>query len=214
MEKTEEAKGRKRKKPVKQDMKDSSDTAGAAGPPAGEIDPITATIEAVLANAASIDTSVEKLKKMKRTKKCQEASKQDGEKSAEDDDNEDGSAAGNFRFYILSQQLFKSNADHVLVLSLKQGKLKAGGLQLRSKFSSHCNMGNVSYRKKIQLKYNYTILVLYWSFICHIEMESLHHFVLKGNLLYTNEKNKYKLTTRGRKGNFNEFWCFVSTCHF
>lgn len=77
-------------------MKDASDTAGATGPPAGEIDPITATIEAVLANAASIDTSVEKLTKMKRTKKGQEVRKQDGEKSAEDDDNDDGS--GNFRF--------------------------------------------------------------------------------------------------------------------
>ncbi|XP_029689730.1 bromodomain adjacent to zinc finger domain protein 2A isoform X2 [Takifugu rubripes] len=95
VEKTEEAaKGRKRKKPVKQEMKDCSDAAGAAGPPAGEIDPITATIDAVLANAASIDTSVEKLKKLKRTKKCQEASKQDGEKSAEEDDNEEGSTAG------------------------------------------------------------------------------------------------------------------------
>lgn len=81
---------------MKQDMKDASDTAGATGPPAGEIDPITATIEAVLANAASIDTSVEKLKKMKRTKKGQEVRKQDGEKSAEDHDNDDGS--GNFRF--------------------------------------------------------------------------------------------------------------------
>lgn len=47
-------------------------------------------------------------------------------------------------------------------------------------------------------------------------MESLHHFVQKGNLLYTNEKNKQKMTTRGCKENllFNEFWCFVSTYHF
>lgn len=117
MEKTEEAaKGRKRKTPVKQDMKDSSDAAGAAGPPAGEIDPITATIDAVLANAASIDTSVEKLKKMKRTKKGQEAPKQDGEKSAEDDDNEEGSTAGTFSFCIHSQHL-KSHAEHVRLVS-------------------------------------------------------------------------------------------------
>lgn len=83
---------------MKQDMKDASDKAGATGPPAGEIDPITATIEAVLANAASIDTSVEKLKKMKRTKKCQETPKQDGSKSTEDDDNDDGSTTGDFSF--------------------------------------------------------------------------------------------------------------------
>lgn len=83
---------------MKQDVKDASDTAAATGPPAGEIDPITATIEAVLANAASIDTSVEKLKKMKRTKKCQEGPKEDGEKFTEDDDNDDGSTTGNFSF--------------------------------------------------------------------------------------------------------------------
>lgn len=29
--------------------------------------------------------------------------------------------------------------------SLKQVKLKDGGLQLRSRFSSHCSMGNVSF---------------------------------------------------------------------
>lgn len=139
----EAAKGRKRKKPVKEEMKGSSDAAGAARPPAGEIDPITATIDAVLANAASIDTSVEKLKKLKRTKKCQEASKQDGEKSAEDD--EEGSTAGTVSFYVPSQHL-KSNAENIRLVPHKQGKLKAGGLPLRSRFSSRCNMGNVSFR--------------------------------------------------------------------
>lgn len=159
VEKTEAAaKGRKRKKPVKQDMKGSSDSAGAAGPPAGEIDPITATIDAVLANAASIDTSVEKLKKLKRTKKCQETSKRDGEKSAEDDDNEEGSTAGKVSFYVPSQHLIKSNAKNIRFVSHKQVKLKAGGLRPRSRFSSRCNMGNVSFRDY----FGSNIITLYW----------------------------------------------------
>lgn len=159
VEKTEAAaKGRKRKKPEKHDMKDSSDAAGAAGPPAGEIDPITATIDAVLANAANIDTSVEKLKKVKRTKKCQEASKQDGEKSAEDDDNEEGLTAGEVSFNVPSRHLIKSNAKNIRVVSDKQVKLKGGGLRPRSRFSSRCNMGNASFRNN----FTSNVITLCW----------------------------------------------------
>lgn len=155
MEKTEEAaKGRKRKKPMKQDAKEASDSAGAAGPPAAEMDPIMATIEAVLANAASIDTSVEKLKKMRRTKKCQETPKQDGEKSAEDDD--DGSTAGQVTFYRREVEscrrlLIQPIGNRVRLVSLQQVKLKAGGLRPRSRFSSLCNMGNVSFTNDLSV---------------------------------------------------------------
>lgn len=101
--KEEAPKGRKRKKSVKMDVKETSDVCGEAGPPTGEIDPITATIEAVLANASAIDTSIEKSKKAKRVKKRHQdgnvvkTPKQDGEKSAADDDenDDDSSTAGN-----------------------------------------------------------------------------------------------------------------------
>lgn len=109
---------------MKQDLKDASDRAGATGPPAGEMDPITATIEAVLANAASFDTSVEKLKKMKRTKKCQETPKQDGSKSAEDEDNDDGSTAGNSRFYLLSRNFMSFNANYFFFSLSQTGETK------------------------------------------------------------------------------------------
>lgn len=189
MEKTEEAaKGRKRKKPVKQDMKEASEAAGAAGPPAGEVDPITATIDAVLANAASIDTSVEKLKKLKRTKKCQEASKQDGEKSAEDDDNEEGSTAGEAGFYVPSQHLVKSNPENTRVVPHKQVKLKAGGLRPRSRFSSHCSMGNDSFSFTSNRITLYGFGRKFWSEICNIEPKARHQLVLNGNLLHKTEK--------------------------
>lgn len=94
------AKGRKRKKSVK-DVKETSDVCGEAGPPAGEVDPITATIEAVLANASAINTAVGKPKKAKRAKKQDQEGnvaktpKQDAETAAEDvDENDDSSTAG------------------------------------------------------------------------------------------------------------------------
>lgn len=161
VEKPEEAaKGRKRKKPMKQDAKEASD---AAGPSAGELDPIMATIEAVLANAASIDTSVEKLKKMRRTKKCQETPKQDGEKSAEDDEDNDGSTAGKVTFYCREVEsrhrlLIQPISNHVRLLSLQQVKPKAGGLPPRSRFSSLCNMGNVSFRNDL----SHSVGALFW----------------------------------------------------
>lgn len=61
-------KGRKRKKSLKVDLNEASDVCGEAGPPTGELDPITATIEAVLATALNA-AQVDKPKKAKRVKK-------------------------------------------------------------------------------------------------------------------------------------------------
>ncbi|KAI3356885.1 hypothetical protein L3Q82_003534 [Scortum barcoo] len=89
-------KGRKRKKSLKADIKETSDICGEAGSTTEEVDPITATIEAVLANASALSTSFEKPKKVKRAKKQDQEGKtvkQDGEKSAEDvDENDDDSS--------------------------------------------------------------------------------------------------------------------------
>lgn len=98
--KEEAVKGRKRKKSVKVDVKETSDVCGEAGPPTEEVDSITATIEAVLANTSAIDTSVEKPKKKRAKKQDQEGSvtktpKQDGEKTADDENDDDSSTAGN-----------------------------------------------------------------------------------------------------------------------
>lgn len=105
--KEEGAKGRKRKKSVKVDAKETSDVCGEAGPPTGEVDPITATIEAVLANASALDTSVDKPKKAKRVKKQDQEGnvgktpKQGGDKTADDVDenDDDSSTAGNEEGY-------------------------------------------------------------------------------------------------------------------
>lgn len=95
------AKGRRRKKPLKAEVKDTSDLNGDAGSPSGEVDPITATIDAVLANASALDTSVVKLKKVRRVKKQHPEGaavakpKHDVDKSAEDaEENDDSSTAG------------------------------------------------------------------------------------------------------------------------
>ena len=58
--------GRKRKKPLKEEAKDVSQTAG---PPTGELDPISAIIEAVLARASEASSADETLKKPKKAKK-------------------------------------------------------------------------------------------------------------------------------------------------
>ncbi|XP_074536838.1 bromodomain adjacent to zinc finger domain protein 2A isoform X2 [Halichoeres trimaculatus] len=85
--------GRKRKKSLKVVV------CGGAGPSTEEIDTITATIEAVLANASSLSTAVEKPKKVRRVKKQEQegnlgkSSKQDEEKAADDaDENDDDSS--------------------------------------------------------------------------------------------------------------------------
>lgn len=85
------------------DLKETSAVSGEAGPPTEEVDSITATIEAVLANASAISTAVEKPKKAKRVKKQDQegnvvkTSKQEGEMTADDADenDDDSSTAGN-----------------------------------------------------------------------------------------------------------------------
>lgn len=91
---------RKRKKSLKVDLKETSGTCAEAGPPTEALDPISATIEAVLARAAASNTTVEKPKKPKRAKKRgQEAivvkiPKQEVERTADGEENDDDSSAG------------------------------------------------------------------------------------------------------------------------
>ncbi|KAL6119217.1 baz2a [Pungitius sinensis] len=92
-------KGRKRKS-LKVDGKETSDVSGEAGPPTGEVDPITATIDAVLASALAFTPTVVKAKKRVK-KQDQQGSgaktpKQDGEKTANDgeENDDDSSTAG------------------------------------------------------------------------------------------------------------------------
>ena len=61
--------GRKRKKPLKEEAKDTSDFSQAVGPPTGEVDPISAIIEAVLARASEASSPDETLKKPKKARK-------------------------------------------------------------------------------------------------------------------------------------------------
>ncbi|KAK2851651.1 hypothetical protein Q5P01_007927 [Channa striata] len=89
----EGAKGRKRKKPL--NVKEPSNVSGEAGPAAEEVDSITATIEAVLANASAISTAVDKPKKAKRIKKQDQEGDtvKDAETTADDvDENDDDSS--------------------------------------------------------------------------------------------------------------------------
>lgn len=93
----EPAKGRKRKKSLKVDTQETSGVSGEAGPSTEEVDPITATIDAVLANASSVSTVVDKSRKMKGVKKQDQEGhkKQDAETAADDvDENDDSSTAG------------------------------------------------------------------------------------------------------------------------
>ncbi|XP_041654554.1 bromodomain adjacent to zinc finger domain protein 2A isoform X2 [Cheilinus undulatus] len=99
--KVEKKRGRKRKKPLIVDGTETADVSGGAGLPAEEVDSITATIEAVLANTSAIDTSLEKPRKKRIRKQEQEGNlektaKQDEEKTADDADenDEDSSTAG------------------------------------------------------------------------------------------------------------------------
>ncbi|XP_076022288.1 bromodomain adjacent to zinc finger domain protein 2A [Genypterus blacodes] len=99
--KDEGAKGkveeRKRKKPLKGDLKETSGIRGEAGPPTEALDPIMATIEAVLARAAASNTTVEKPKKQKRAKKQgQDAvvAKKPKQEADDGEENDDDSSAG------------------------------------------------------------------------------------------------------------------------
>lgn len=102
--KDEPPKGRRRKRPAKAEATEKPDASGKAETTTEEMDPIMATIEAVLANLAAIDTSA--FNKARRTKKQQQEDgqagkslKQDGQKSAADDleNDDDSSTAGNKR---------------------------------------------------------------------------------------------------------------------
>ncbi|XP_041860013.1 bromodomain adjacent to zinc finger domain protein 2A isoform X2 [Melanotaenia boesemani] len=95
------ARGRKRKKSFKMEAKNASDVSAGAGSLTQEVDPITAAIEAVLANAAAINTAAEKPKKMKRVRKQDQegnvtTQKRDAETTANDGDenDDDSSTAG------------------------------------------------------------------------------------------------------------------------
>ncbi|MED6254404.1 hypothetical protein ATANTOWER_025313 [Ataeniobius toweri] len=94
--KEEGAVGRKRKKTLKVDVKE---TSGENDSLAQEVDPITAAIDAVLANASALSTVVEKPKKMKRARKRNQdgneagTRKRDAETTADDaDENDDDSS--------------------------------------------------------------------------------------------------------------------------
>lgn len=82
-------------------MNETSDVSGAAAPPTGDVDPITATIEAVLADALAFTPTVVKAKKRVRKQDQQgnvaKTPKQDGEKTANDaeENDDDSSTAGN-----------------------------------------------------------------------------------------------------------------------
>lgn len=95
--KEEGAVGRKRKKTLQADVKETMETSGEAGSHAQEVDPITAAINAVLANASALSTAVQKPKKMKRVKKHGQdgsvACSQKGDAEADDaDENDDDSS--------------------------------------------------------------------------------------------------------------------------
>lgn len=96
------ARGRKRKQSLQVDDQETAGVSGEAGSPAQEVDPITAAIDAVLANASVISTAVEKPKKRRRVKKRDQAGnaettqKQDAKTSADnvDENDDDSSTAG------------------------------------------------------------------------------------------------------------------------
>lgn len=98
--KEEGAVGRKGKKTLQADVKETMETSGEAGPHAQEVDPITAAINAVLANASALGTAVHKPKKMKRGKKQGQdgsgacSQKRDAEAAADENDDDDSSTAG------------------------------------------------------------------------------------------------------------------------
>ncbi|XP_061591750.1 bromodomain adjacent to zinc finger domain protein 2A [Cololabis saira] len=95
--KAEGARGRKRKKAPNINVKETSEVSGEMKPLAQEVDPITAAIEAVLANASVISPAGGKTKKMKRARKQDQegnlvTQKQDAKPGADDDDDDDGSS--------------------------------------------------------------------------------------------------------------------------
>uniref|UniRef100_A0A8C7YJE7 Bromodomain adjacent to zinc finger domain, 2A n=1 Tax=Oryzias sinensis TaxID=183150 RepID=A0A8C7YJE7_9TELE len=95
--KEEGPKGRKRKRSLKVNVDQMAVVPGGDGSLMQEVDPITAAIDAVLANASSISAAIEKAKKIKRAKKQEQdgnvvTNKQDADDGEENDD--DSSTAG------------------------------------------------------------------------------------------------------------------------
>lgn len=97
---TKEKGTRKRKKSLKGDVKGGADGSVEAGSLTNEVDPIMATIDAVLANASAISTTFVKPRKMKKSKKQDQEGtmaktpKLDADTTADDggDDNDDDSS--------------------------------------------------------------------------------------------------------------------------
>lgn len=113
--KQEVAKGRKRKKSFKVDVQETSDVTGEA------VDTVTATIEAVLANASAITTTFEKPKKAKRVKKRDQEGnvakiRKDAETTADDveENDDDSSTAGHDLFCKWGSTLCNGNCKAMI----------------------------------------------------------------------------------------------------
>ncbi|XP_017265046.1 bromodomain adjacent to zinc finger domain protein 2A isoform X2 [Kryptolebias marmoratus] len=100
--KEERPRGRKRKKSLPADGKEAAGASGEAGSLTQEVDPITAAIEAVLANVSAVSAAAEKPKKIRRVKKqdqegsAEAARNQEAETTADngDENDDDSSTAG------------------------------------------------------------------------------------------------------------------------
>ncbi|XP_068609746.1 bromodomain adjacent to zinc finger domain protein 2A [Brachionichthys hirsutus] len=93
------AKGRKRKTPLKLAVNEASNVSGEGEAPKGEVDPITATINAVLASASALAASAPKPKKARRSKKQEGNAATTPKREAEpaehvDENGDDSSTAG------------------------------------------------------------------------------------------------------------------------
>ncbi|XP_069382190.1 bromodomain adjacent to zinc finger domain protein 2A [Paralichthys olivaceus] len=112
------ATSRKRKKSLKVDVKETSDVSGEAGPPTDELDSITATIEAVLANASAINTTAVKLKKAKRVKKQDQEGtvgktpKHDAGTAADENDDDSSTAGESNRRRVATEEQVQFPLSH------------------------------------------------------------------------------------------------------
>lgn len=144
--------GRKRKKMLKVNVKETMEVSVEAGSLAQEVDPITAAINAVLANASALSTAVQKPKKMKRVRKQDQdgsavgAQKRDAETTADDaDENDDSSTAGNEASSQICRYCIRwlgSKFGSDWALCLKQANRTEDGWQQKSRSSSHFNTGS------------------------------------------------------------------------
>ncbi|XP_028265980.1 bromodomain adjacent to zinc finger domain protein 2A [Parambassis ranga] len=107
--KEEVARGRKRKKSLKAE---ETDMSVEAGPPSGEVDPITAAIEAVLANASAISAAMEKPKKMKRVKKQDQEGNGTAADEAEENDDDSSTAGESNRRRVATEEQVQFPLTH------------------------------------------------------------------------------------------------------